>query len=74
MSKETSRDLGPGLNWQQAIRILGCSKSCFYQLVEQGAFPHAYRLGNRGVRVPLADVDGYRMSMRLDAAAAPGKR
>ncbi|WP_243546397.1 helix-turn-helix transcriptional regulator [Pseudodesulfovibrio tunisiensis] len=63
---EAKQDLGPGLNWKQAIKRLGCSKSMFYYLVENGAFPNAYRLGrNKGVRVPLADIDAFRGQKRL---------
>lgn len=63
-----SKDLGPGLNWQQAIRILGCSKSHFYRLIEEGEFPNAYRLGRRGVRVPAVDVEDYRKRQSLGSA------
>jgi excisionase family DNA binding protein len=57
---EEKKDMGPALNWQQTIRQLGCSKSMFYQLVDGGAFPNAFRLGkSKGIRVPQADVDAY---------------
>jgi excisionase family DNA binding protein len=57
---EMRKDLGPGLNWKQAIKLLGCSKSFFYQLVDDEEFPNAYTLGSRGVRVPQADIEAYR--------------
>lgn len=64
---EAKQDLGPGLNWKQAIKRLGCSKSMFYKLVDAGAFPNAYRLGRcKGVRVPLADVDFFLKKTRLE--------
>jgi excisionase family DNA binding protein len=62
---EEKKDMGPALNWQQAIRLLGCSKSMFYRLVDEGAFPNAFMLGTRGIRVPQADVDDYRARMRV---------
>ncbi|NDV20013.1 helix-turn-helix domain-containing protein [Pseudodesulfovibrio sp. JC047] len=54
------KDLGPALNWKQVIKQLGCSKSMFYRMVDEGAFPNAFRFGkSKGIRVPQADVDAY---------------
>lgn len=48
------------LNWQQAIKLLGCSKSHFYNLVNSGAIP-AVRSGKiRGVRVKKDDCEQFR--------------
>ncbi len=47
------------VNWQQACRILGCSKSHFYNLVNSGELP-AERSGKvRGVRVRRQDCENY---------------
>ena len=58
-------DLGRGLNREQACELLGCSRSFFYRLVEGGAFPHAYRLG-QSIRVPQRDVDEYREKNQIE--------
>lgn len=42
------------LNWQQACKLLGCSKSQFYRLVNNGELP-AYRLGRRHLWVRETD-------------------
>lgn len=50
------------LNWQQACKILNCSKSHFYNLVNSGELP-AERSGKiRGVRVKLTDCEKYKKS------------
>lgn len=47
------------LNWQQACKILNCSKSHFYNLVNSGDLP-AIRSGKiRGVRVRREDCEKY---------------
>ena len=47
------------LNWQQACRLLGCSKSHFYNLVNSGELP-AERSGRvRGTRVKKEDCERY---------------
>ena len=47
------------LNWQQACRILGCSKTHFYRLVNSGDLP-AVRYGKvKGVTVKKADCERY---------------
>ncbi|MBA4358894.1 MAG: hypothetical protein C0405_14335 [Desulfovibrio sp.] len=51
--------LGPGRNRRQVCASLGCSRSYFYVLLDNGAFPNAYFLGG-SVRVPQSDVDEYR--------------
>lgn len=48
------------INWKQAIKILGCSKSHFYNLVNSGDLP-AQRFGKtKGVRVKRADCENYK--------------
>ncbi|MDR1125698.1 MAG: excisionase family DNA-binding protein [Deltaproteobacteria bacterium] len=48
------------LNWQQACKLLGCSKSHFYNLVNSGEIP-AERSGKvRMVRVRKEDCERYR--------------
>ena len=50
---------GKRLNWKQACDILGCSKSHFYNLVNQGKIP-AHRYGRvRGMWVWEQDVRDY---------------
>jgi excisionase family DNA binding protein len=50
---------GERLNWQQACKFLGCSKSHFYNLVNNGEL-HAERYGRmRGVFVKKSDCESY---------------
>ncbi len=52
------------LNWQQACRLLACSQSHFYNLVNSGILP-AQRSGKlRGVRVRRSDCEKYLESWR----------
>jgi len=47
------------LNWQQACKVLGCSRSHFYNLVNSGELP-ALRLGRiKGLRVNKNDCIIY---------------
>lgn len=47
------------LNWQQACKLLNCSKSHFYNLVNSGELP-AERSGKiRGVRVTRQNCEAY---------------
>ena len=49
----------PTVNWQQACKILECSKSHFYNLINSGELP-AVRSGKvRGVRVLRIDCEEY---------------
>jgi len=53
------------LNWQQACRILGCSKSYFYNLVNAGLLK-AVRIGERkGIRVYKKDCLCYVKSKKI---------
>lgn len=47
------------LNWQQACKILGCSQSHFYNLVNSGDLPSIRSGKVRGVRVRRADCMAY---------------
>lgn len=50
-------DKGRRLNWKQACEILGCSKSHFYNLINEGKIP-AYRYGKvRGIWVWEGDIE-----------------
>lgn len=42
------------LNWQQACKVLGCSKTQFYRLVNSGQLT-AFRMGRRGLWVRETD-------------------
>lgn len=47
------------LNWQQACRLLGCSRAHFYRLVNSGELP-AVRYGRvRGIFVERSDCERY---------------
>lgn len=47
------------LNWQQACKLLSCSKSHFYNLINSGELP-AIRLGRvRCIRVKQIDCKNY---------------
>lgn len=51
--------MSENLNWQQACRLLECSKSHFYNLVNSGEIP-AQRFGKiRGIRVRKSDCQEY---------------
>jgi len=39
-------DLSDRLNWQQAVRFLGCSKTTFYQMIRDGRLK-SYGAGTR---------------------------
>lgn len=52
------------LNWQQACKLLDCSQSHFYNLVNSGILP-AQRSGKlRGIRVRRCDCEKYLKSWR----------
>jgi excisionase family DNA binding protein len=52
------------LNWQEACKVLGCSKSHFYNLVNTGEIP-AERFGSaRGTTVKRSDCERYRKEWR----------
>ena len=47
------------MNWKQACRLLGCSKTHFYRLVNTGELP-SERYGKvKGVIVKKADCEDY---------------
>ncbi len=55
-----SSTLPETLNWQQACKLLGCSRSHFYNLVNSGAIP-AERSGKvRGVSVKKTDCERFK--------------
>lgn len=48
------------MNWEQAIAILGCSRSHFYRLVQAGEIPCNVKIGKRrGIKVLRSDVEAY---------------
>ena len=51
--------MGDTIHWQQAVKILGCSKSHFYNLVNSGALPSVRSGKVRGVRVRREDCENY---------------
>ncbi|MDR0477670.1 MAG: helix-turn-helix domain-containing protein [Desulfobulbaceae bacterium] len=56
------------LNWQQACKLLGCSKGHFYRLVNSGELP-AERYGKtKGVTVRRADCERYLREWRQRVA------
>ena len=63
------------LNWQQACKLLGCSKAHFYRMVNSGDLP-AWRYGKvRGVFVQLSDCERYlrEWQERMDEKHFPDK-
>lgn len=52
------------LNVQQAIRILGCSRSHFYNLVNSGDLPSSRNGKIKGVRVKKSDCLLYKKQWR----------
>jgi len=56
MDRSVEMHKGRKLNWRQACEILNCSKSHFYNLINEGKLP-AFRAGKvRGVWVWEGDV------------------
>lgn len=54
-----AEDKGRKLNWEQACKLLDCSRSHFYNLINSGRLP-ATRTGEiKGVRVYEADCQEY---------------
>ena len=47
------------LNWQQACKLLDCSQSHFYNLVNSGTIPSQRSGKTRGVRVKRSDCEEY---------------
>jgi excisionase family DNA binding protein len=47
------------LNCQQACKLLACSRSHFYNLVNSGAIPSQRSGKTRGVRVKRSDCESY---------------
>lgn len=47
------------LNWQQACKLLGCSKSHFYNLINSGGIPSVRSGKIRGIRVKKNDCMAY---------------
>ena len=45
------------LNWQQACKLLGCSKSHFYNLVNIGELPSLRSGKVKGIRVTRSDCE-----------------
>lgn len=48
MSESSSQERR--LNWKQACEILGCGKTCFYQMVKSGKL-RAFSVGKRNLWV-----------------------
>lgn len=56
---ETAEKKGRKLNWEQACKLLDCSRSHFYNLINSGVLP-SVRLGRvKGVRVYEKDCWEY---------------
>lgn len=62
------------LNWQQACKLLGCSQSHFYNLVNSGELPSLRSGKVRGVRVKRFDCVEYtqKWRQRLEESEACG--
>lgn len=59
MTEQHSGPLDDTLNWEQACRLMECSKSHLYNLINTGELP-AFRSGKlRGVKVRRADCERY---------------
>lgn len=52
------------MNWQQACKLLGCSQSHFYNLVNSGELPSLRSGKVRGVRVKRVDCEKYAQKWR----------
>jgi excisionase family DNA binding protein len=60
------------LNWQQACKLMGCSKTHFYRLVNSGELP-AERFGRvKGVMVKKSDCERYMNGWRERQGDQPG--
>ncbi|MCL2791097.1 MAG: helix-turn-helix domain-containing protein [Desulfobulbus sp.] len=47
------------LNWQQACKVLGCSKSHLYNLINSGDLPAERKGRIKGVTVKRSDCERY---------------
>lgn len=52
-------DKGRKLNWRQACKLLDCSRSHFYNLVNSGRLPSTRNGEVKGVRVWEKDCEAY---------------
>lgn len=52
------------VNWQQGCKLLGCSQSHFYNLVNSGELPSVRSGKIRGVRVKRRDCEEYAKKWR----------
>jgi excisionase family DNA binding protein len=50
---------------QRVADTLHVSESTIRRLLLARAFPHAFRVGRKLVRIPVTDVDGYQRRARL---------
>lgn len=46
--------------------ILGCGKTKFWEMIRDGEFPNAFKVG-RSVRVPEEDVVAYRVNNKVSS-------
>jgi|GEM_PF-2276483 len=49
----------PALNYKTVCKMLNIGKTTFYELINKGEFPKAFRVGPRGIRVPLSDIQTF---------------
>jgi len=50
---------------QRVADLLHVSESTVRRLTAAGAFPHAFRVGRKLVRIPITDLDAYQRRARL---------
>jgi len=50
---------------QRVADLLHVSESTVRRLIAAGAFPGAFRVGRKLVRIPITDVDAYQRQRRL---------
>jgi excisionase family DNA binding protein len=50
---------------QRVAEILHVSESTVRRLILAGAFPGAFRVGRKLVRIPITDLDAYQRRARL---------
>lgn len=60
------------LSRSELEQVLGISRSTASQLLQSGAFPHAFRLDGGAWRIPRSDVEDYIAARRVVPPAEGG--
>ena len=56
-------------NRKQTKKAINCGDTKFWQLLREGEFPNAFKVG-REIRVPWQDIEDYKSRHRINAGEA----